>query len=1446
MTATDPVDALRARLAGAGFDRQPQVRIDLVEALFDRYQAGEGDGDRADLEEARYHAEWTLAVVPQTSSHWFAAQFALRNVCTELWEQSEDGKEDLARALSAARVLVAYEPVEVEDRLRLGDLLLSSYELSDRTDDDVLDESVVALTWALESDPDEHEHVVAEIRLGQVLEMRECQRLMGGNATIEVLERPIDLLTRNLGKSGGSGMTDGIRYSLARLHTFRYHDDEFRRSGADSAELRLAIEYLDAIEVEDPDVTENLATALYLRHLDFADPMDADHGIWLLTTSHDKTGGMPESHREVLGSFYLERAKHEPTEDNVDGAIRFLEEARRAGDKSGSALLEAYSLRAAPNVADFTVVVDLLDELLAEDVVDSVRQGWLDTVREVALIEVGLRTDDRAVVAAGVDVLLAAARHASSLDEDLPFVLGLGVALLIDSRSRGGGVLPFDSPFRSFMAFDADARERLLAWLLDNSHVVPRGSRGHAEHLAVVGLLLSYRANDLADTGDPGTVQRANQEAVAVLRKASAGLDHDDPVRLVVGQRVGVHLVRLSSSAADGVELLRQAAVIFDDLVNSTRIGESLRSDCLLLYSTAVALLAGLGGDVDRGGAAEALLVEHADDVDQDRVHRARYLGALALLESMTFVKTRRYEDLTASIDYSRRILHILPRTHQLCYDAMSYLALNLVDRFRCFGDLRDADSAHAYLVLLVESVRAGVCVLDERDLVESLLYTRTIVGLDVTEEFEDSDITIAGMSERFEAAVAGTPVDPYTVLGLGTQLADLILADLGGHGDGARLQRAREITSRTLSLMPPNSRLHRLVVIRSLPLDAVGACLVGDEALFSDTVRRAEELLDHPELLPAGVGVVPVLLTVIWMTKHMSRPDRDTADQVLNCFERAVEERHVNDIHFLPALGASIAAVYWSEGGPAEAERAVAIGFELLTCYARLVLLQTGGDHALTRVADAASHSLLLTLRCLSLGDHHSALRAVEAGRGLVLNAASTSANLSTVLRTEGHEVLADEWERAHQVVDAPVEVGEDVGLLSVTAVLGASTGHDDLRQRVLTTLDGTDAGRRLHRTPEVGDVAAALRTTGADVVVHLIPCQGEAYGRALLVYADEHTDEVVFPLLRDDDGTIEWYLRARQESEGKPDDDVARARWEEAVDEIAAWEWTVAAGPLIDRVVARVGRQPHLVLVACGGLGVLPWHAASGPGGRLLLREATVSYASTAQQYCDVASRDRVPLGERPVLVVNPTNDLVASDGEVEYLRRFYPDGRYLGRSSAAVPTSGPGTPDEVRLASRFASMLHLSCHATSGAIPSRSWLRLAEGQKLTVEQILRHVNGDRSLPGGLVVLAACHSDLTAGVHDEVLTLGAAFLVNGATGVIGSRWAVDDVFSSLLMCVFHREMNENGLSPAEALRAAQLWAVDPERVAPPDLPEGLAKRAGDPELRRAHAWAGFTHLGR
>ena len=84
---------------------------------------------------------------------------------------------------------------------------------------------------------------------------------------------------------------------------------------------------------------------------------------------------------------------------------------------------------------------------------------------------------------------------------------------------------------------------------------------------------------------------------------------------------------------------------------------------------------------------------------------------------------------------------------------------------------------------------------------------------------------------------------------------------------------------------------------------------------------------------------------------------------------------------------------------------------------------------------------------------------------------------------------------------------------------------------------------------------------------------------------------------------------------------------------------------------------------------------------------------------------------------------------------------------------------------------------------------------------------------LAADLVVLSACQTGLGQNIQGEgMVGLTRGFMYAGAKRVVVSLWSVDDEGTAALMSSFYQGMLEKGLTPAAALRAAQLEMLKQE----------------------------------
>ncbi|GGQ77087.1 CHAT domain-containing protein [Streptomyces flaveolus] len=558
----------------------------------------------------------------------------------------------------------------------------------------------------------------------------------------------------------------------------------------------------------------------------------------------------------------------------------------------------------------------------------------------------------------------------------------------------------------------------------------------------------------------------------------------------------------------------------------------------------------------------------------------------------------------------------------------------------------------------------------------------------------------------------------------------------------------------------------------------------------------------------------------------------------------------------------------------PADRDAATDAALESLQALAGDVVLQDGPDHGLLAARSGADRGIRAAIWAASQGRVEEAVAALELGRALVLQAASTSRAVPELLESRGHHDLAREWRAAAGAPDGqPGALPREL--------------PSSLRRRALEALGHREPGGALFRTPTVEELKAGVAEGDADALVYLLAGEGTMPGMAIVVGPDTGTGVRALPLLSGEhSGPLERYLDAAARHQASPGDSAATAAWEDALSELCDWATGAMVAPvmsgLAERLAANEDRRrdrpgpPRIVLVPCGRLGIVPWHAARLPAGAphaYACQAIVFSYAASGRQFLDSVRRARRAPDADAVLVADPSMSLPYADLEVTALQRsVYPGARLYGELyEPPVEPEAAGTPDDLLDALGGApSLLHIACHGSAGPSPTASALQLAYPQggpeesaelppdeggpdarpnagMLTVSRLLGRRTGERRTPDGpLIVLSACETDLSRRDHDEALTLTTAFVAGGARDVVGSRWATRDSASALMMAVFHHYVAVEGRSPVDALRAAQMWMLDPRRTAPASLGGDLLDELGKgPVLDRPAAWAAFIHQG-
>ncbi|XVU27050.1 CHAT domain-containing protein [Actinoplanes sp. CA-054009] len=493
----------------------------------------------------------------------------------------------------------------------------------------------------------------------------------------------------------------------------------------------------------------------------------------------------------------------------------------------------------------------------------------------------------------------------------------------------------------------------------------------------------------------------------------------------------------------------------------------------------------------------------------------------------------------------------------------------------------------------------------------------------------------------------------------------------------------------------------------------------------------------------------------------------------------------------------------------------------EGLRGYTWRILLQPDPASARAVAAEAAQEAMAVASRCLIDHQPADALRALDAGRGLMLFATTELRDPCTRLVDAGHPELADRWR--------------------------ATTGPSPrLREQVLEVL-ARDTG--LLDPPDLDEIQGALERLGADALVYLVPAEAPAPGWAVIAPVTGPARYVPLPHLVLAEGVHLTAAATRDVGEDEePVDD--------SLDALCAWAWKAAMGPLTASYPSG-DRVPRLVLIPMGDLARVPWQAACDPGGTYVVERVALSQAASARMLCDTAAAEPVRVTPAGLVLADPDTGGRAADLRSARLeayaihRSFYPGATYVGRRpDGRVSLSGAGTADDVRRwlradSSEAGTMLHLASHGvmTTDRAAASSHLLLAGGDLTAAELVGVMASARREV--ALVVLAACHTGRSIHGYDEAYSIGTMFLAGGARSVLSTQWSIPDQDTSLLMYMFHHFLTTEGRPPWDALRQAQMWMLDDDRRPPEGMPSPLRRMLAETEPARVVAWAGFVHWG-
>ncbi|NJO47199.1 MAG: CHAT domain-containing protein [Oscillatoriales cyanobacterium RM2_1_1] len=128
------------------------------------------------------------------------------------------------------------------------------------------------------------------------------------------------------------------------------------------------------------------------------------------------------------------------------------------------------------------------------------------------------------------------------------------------------------------------------------------------------------------------------------------------------------------------------------------------------------------------------------------------------------------------------------------------------------------------------------------------------------------------------------------------------------------------------------------------------------------------------------------------------------------------------------------------------------------------------------------------------------------------------------------------------------------------------------------------------------------------------------------------------------------------------------------------------------------------------------------------------------------------------------------------------------------------------EAAIESSSARILHLATHGQFSSDARKTFVLTWDG-RINVkdfDELLRSRQGGNQVPVDLLVLSACQTAL--GDRRAALGLAGMAVRSGARSTVASLWAVWDDSTTDLMVEFYKQLEQPGVTKAEALRQAQL----------------------------------------
>jgi CHAT domain-containing protein len=259
-----------------------------------------------------------------------------------------------------------------------------------------------------------------------------------------------------------------------------------------------------------------------------------------------------------------------------------------------------------------------------------------------------------------------------------------------------------------------------------------------------------------------------------------------------------------------------------------------------------------------------------------------------------------------------------------------------------------------------------------------------------------------------------------------------------------------------------------------------------------------------------------------------------------------------------------------------------------------------------------------------------------------------------------------------------------------------------------------------------------------------------------------------------------------------------------------------------LIGPVANLLDPNRVLVVIPDGALNGLPFEALRRPGKSQYLVEEFAIVESPSLTYFLAPNSTASPQRRDSIVAFGSQNGGASELKELNALSEIYTTARlYSGRQVDKATFLGEMSK---------AAIFHYAGHSVTDAVdPLRSSI-LLDGNRAGPNSVTAvDISQQRLSSSAVVVLSSCDSSVgnsRDGIGVRGLT--SAFLIGGASSVVGSLWPVEATNTAELMIRFHKVFANSGMPVAKSLREAQLEFMhsSPERALP-------------------YYWAGFVVTG-